>query len=168
MNLTNLPWVTIVTFLPLVGAFILLFQRREDANTLKQTALVFSVLTFIASLGFLFGGFKSELPGFQFHEQIAWIPAFNIGYEVGIDGISLLLVLLTTFITPLAILSSWKAITDRLKEYMIFLLILVTGLVGGFVGLDMFLVWVFWEGTLVPMYCLLGTGGGLGTVYAPL
>ncbi|HZY45485.1 MAG TPA: hypothetical protein VFF70_12120, partial [Anaerolineae bacterium] len=90
MDLTHFPLVTLVVFLPTIGALIVAFENKEDSNTLKQTALIVSLLTFVVSLGFVFGGFKAELSGFQFTEKYAWIPAFNINYEVGIDGISLL------------------------------------------------------------------------------
>lgn len=171
MNLTNLPLITIVTFLPLVGVIILLFQRREDTTTIKQTALVVSILTFIVSLLFVvkvgpIGGFDFNQAGFQHHELYPWITAFGINYEVGIDGISLLLVLLTTFLTPLAILSSYESIKDRVKEYYLFMLVLETGMLGVFVSLDLFLFYVFWEVTLVPMYFLIGIWGGPRRVYA--
>ncbi len=166
MNLTNLPMTTIVTFLPLVGVLILLFQPREDTTTLKQTALVVSILTFVASLGFVLGGFNFNTASFQFAEKYPWIAAFGINYEVGIDGISLLLVLLTTFLLPLTILSSWNSVKDRLKEYLVFMLILESGMLGVFVSLDLFLFYVFWEVTLVPMYFLVGIWGGPRRVYA--
>ncbi len=171
MNLTNLPLISIVTFLPLAGAIIILFLRREEENNIKQTAMATAVLTFIVSLLFVVrigpvGGFDLARAGFQYGEKVAWIPAFGINYEVGIDGISLLLLLLTTLLTPLAILSSWNSIKERQKEYMIFMLILETGMLGVFVSLDLFLFYVFWEITLVPMYFLIGIWGGPRRVYA--
>ena len=119
MNST-LPLITIVTFLPLVGVLILLFQRKDDADTLKRTALTVAAVVFVVSLLFVvqlgsIGGFDLNQPGYQYYEKYAWIPAFNINYEVGIDGLSLLLILLTTFLMPLAILSSWNSVKDRLK-----------------------------------------------------
>ncbi len=171
--MNSLPLITIITFLPLVGAIILLFQRKEDTTTIKQTALIVSVLTFIVSLLFVvrvgsLGGFDFNQAGFQYAEKYVWIPAFGINYEVGIDGLSLLLVLLTTFLTPLAILSSFEAIKDRVKEYYIFMLVLETGMVGVFVSLDLFLFYVFWEVTLVPMYFLIGIWGGPRRVYSAI
>jgi NADH-quinone oxidoreductase subunit M len=166
MNLTNLPLITIVTFLPLAGALILLFQRKTDTELLKQTALAATIITFLASLGFVAGGFDLNRSGFQFAEKYVWIAAFGINYEVGLDGISLLLVLLTTFLMPLTILSSWNSIKDRLKEYLVFMLILESGMLGVFVSLDLFLFYVFWEVTLVPMYFLIGIWGGPRRVYA--
>jgi NADH-quinone oxidoreductase subunit M len=168
MDLTHFPLISLVVFLPTIGALIVAFENKEDANTLKQTAMVVSVLTFIVSLGFVFGGFNRDLSGYQFTETYKWIPAFNINYEVGIDGISLLLVLLTTFLTPIAILSSWNSIKDRMKEYMVFLLFLETGMLGVFVSLDLFLFYVFWEVTLVPMYFLIGIWGGPRRIYAAI
>jgi NADH-quinone oxidoreductase subunit M len=168
MDLTHFPLISLVIFLPTIGALIVAFENKEDTNTLKQTAMIVSVLTFVVSLGFVFGGFDRNLSGFQFTEKYAWIPAFNINYEVGIDGISLLLVLLTTFLTPLAILSSWNAIKDRMKEYMVFLLFLETGMLGVFFSLDLFLFYVFWEVTLVPMYFLIGIWGGPRRIYAAI
>lgn len=159
MNST-LPLITIVTFLPLVGVLILLFQRKDDADLLKRTALTVAAVVFVVSLLFVvslgsIGGFDLQQPGYQYHEKVAWIPAFGINYEVGIDGLSLLLVLLTTFLMPLAILSSWNSVKDRLKEYLIFLLVLETGMLGVFVSLDLFLFYVFWEVVLIPMYFLI-------------
>ena len=166
MNLTHFPLISLVTFLPTIGALIVALQNKEDTNSLKQTALVVSILTFIVSLGFVVGGFDRTQAAYQFTEKYAWIPSFGINYEVGIDGISLLLVLLTTLLTPIAILSSWTSIKDRMKEYMVFLLILETGMLGVFVSLDLFLFYVFWEVTLVPMYFLIGIWGGPRRIYA--
>jgi NADH-quinone oxidoreductase subunit M len=172
MNST-LPLITIVTFLPLVGAALLLFQRKDDADTLKRTALTAAALVFGASLLFVvrigsIGGFDLTQAGFQYYEKRAWIETFQINYEVGIDGLSLLLVLLTTFLMPLAILSSWNSIQDRLKEYLIFMLVLETGMLGVFVSLDLFLFYVFWEIVLIPMYFLIGIWGGPRRVYAAI
>ena len=111
-------------------------------------------------------GFRTGDPGFQFYESQPWIPQIGVGYQVGLDGISLLLILLTTGLMPLAVLSSFNAITDRVKEYYIFLLLLEVGMLGVFVSLDLFLFYVFWEVTLVPMYFLIGIWGGKRRVYA--
>jgi len=168
MNLTGLPLVTLVTFFPLIGIVVLLFTPKDKAETIKRVAMVFSTLTFVLSLGLLFGGFDFNTPGFQFEENTPWIPAWGIHYHVGIDGISVLLVLLTTLLMPVAILSSWTAIRDRLKEYMIFMLLLEVAMVGVFVSLDLFLFYVFWEFSLVPMYFLIGIWGGPRRVYAAI
>jgi NADH-quinone oxidoreductase subunit M len=165
MNLQQLPLISIVTFLPLVGAVILLFVKKENADLIKRFTLVWTILTFVVSLGFLIG-FRIADPGFQFQESYPWIPQIGVGYQVGLDGINLLLILLTTGLMPLAILSSFNAITDRVKEYYIFLLLLEVGMLGVFVSLDLFLFYVFWEITLVPMYFLIGIWGGKRRVYA--
>jgi NADH-quinone oxidoreductase subunit M len=165
MNLQQLPLISIVTFLPLVGAVILFFVKRENTELIKRFTLVWTILTFVVSLGFVIG-FRTADPGFQFYESQPWIPQIGVGYQVGLDGINLLLILLTTGLMPLAVLSSFNAITDRVKEYYIFLLLLEVGMLGVFVSLDLFLFYVFWEVTLVPMYFLIGIWGGKRRVYA--
>ncbi|HLF25923.1 MAG TPA: NADH-quinone oxidoreductase subunit M [Anaerolineae bacterium] len=168
MDLTSFPLTTLVTFFPLLGIPILLLLRREQEEQIKRAALVVSAITFVLSLGFLVGGFDFNKAGFQFQENQPWIPAWGINYHVGVDGISILLVLLTTLLMPIAILSSWTAIHDRLREYMIFMLLLETAMVGVFVALDLFLFYVFWEFSLVPMYFLVGIWGGPRRVYAAI
>jgi NADH-quinone oxidoreductase subunit M len=165
MNLQQIPLISIVLFFPLVGAVILLFVKKEDTELIKRFTLVWTVLAFVLSLGFGVG-FRYGDPGFQFYESLPWIPQLGIGYQVGLDGISLLLIILTTGLMPLAVLSSFKAITERVKEYYIFLLLLEVGMLGVFVSLDLFLFYVFWEVTLVPMYFLIGIWGGKRRVYA--
>src|SRR5512136_2941822 len=165
MNLQQFPLISIVLFFPLVGAVFLFFVKKEDTELIKLFTLVWTILTFVLSLGFVLG-FRYGYPGFQFEESLPWIPQLGIGYQVGLDGISLLLIILTTGLMPLAVLSSYKAITDRVKEYYIFMLLLETGMLGVFVSLDLFLFYVFWEVTLVPMYFLIGIWGGKRRVYA--
>jgi NADH-quinone oxidoreductase subunit M len=165
MNLQQLPLISIVTFLPLVGAVILFFVKKENTELIKRFTLVWTILTFVVSLGLVIG-FRTDFPGFQFTESQPWIPQIGVGYQVGLDGINLLLILLTTGLMPLAILSSFNAINDRVKEYYIFLLLLEVGMLGVFVSLDLFLFYVFWEVTLVPMYFLIGIWGGKRRVYA--
>lgn len=142
---------------------MLLFLRNE--LLVKSTAFITTLLTFLFSLG-LFFGFDPSTPQMQFVEQVPWIEHYGISYFVGIDGISLLLVMLTTFLMPLAILASWQSITTRLREYMIFMLLLETGMLGVFVALDLFLFYVFWEAMLIPMYFLIGGWGGEQRIYA--
>ena len=168
MDLTRLPMTTLVTFFPLIGILVLLLLRKDQETAIKRVAMAFSTITFILSLGLLFGGFDFNKAGFQFVDNQPWIPAWDIRYHVGVDGISILLVLLTTLLMPIAILSSWTAIHDRLKEYMIFMLLLETAMVGVFVSLDLFLFYVFWEFSLVPMYFLIGIWGGPRRVYAAI
>ena len=168
MDLTGIPLVTIVTFFPLLGIPVLLLLRDDQEQAIKRVAMAFSTMAFILSLGLVFGGFDLQEAGFQFEEIAPWIPAWGINYHVAVDGISILLVLLTTLIMPIAILSSWTAIHDRLKPYMIFMLLLETAMLGVFVSLDLFLFYVFWEFSLVPMYFLIGIWGGPRRVYAAI
>jgi NADH-quinone oxidoreductase subunit M len=165
MNLQQLPLISIVLFFPVVGAVIVAFLKRDDTELIKRFTLAWTIIAFVLSLGFVIG-FRSADPGFQFYESYPWIPQLGIGYQVGLDGISLLLIILTTGLMPLAVLSSYKAVTDRLKEYYIFMLLLETGMLGVFFSLDLFLFYVFWEVTLVPMYFLIGIWGGKRRVYA--
>ncbi len=165
MNLQASHLVSIVTFFPLLGAVILFFVKKEDTELIKRIALVWTIIIFVLSLGFVIS-FQLGSTDFQFQEKTAWIPQLGIGYQVGIDGISLLLIILTTGLMPLAMLSSFNSITDRVKEYYIFMLLLEVGMLGVFVSLDLFLFYVFWEVTLVPMYFLIGIWGGKRRVYA--
>jgi NADH-quinone oxidoreductase subunit M len=154
-----------VTFVPLLGGLALVFVPRRHAALLKTAALLIALLVFALSLP-LYLGFDGESADFQFEEQRAWMPTLGVSYHVGIDGISVLLVLLTTFLTPLALASAWHAIEDRLKEFVITLLVLETGMLGVFVSLDLFLFYVFWEAMLIPMYFIIGVWGGANRVYA--
>ncbi|MBI1983331.1 MAG: NADH-quinone oxidoreductase subunit M [Acidobacteria bacterium] len=162
--LTNHP-LTLITFLPLAGALILLFMRRGAAGAIRWVTLAFSLLTFFLAIK-IFIDFSPNHPGMQFVEHFSWIDSPRIGYHVGIDGLSLLLILLTAFLTPLAVLASWTSITTRVKEFFLFLLVLETGMIGVFVSLDLFLFFVFWEAMLIPMYFLIGVWGHERRVYA--
>ncbi len=162
-----MPILTVTTFLPLVGLLIVLLTPREQEERIKQITLVTSVATFIISLGILLS-FDRSRAGFQLVESVPWIPAWGINYILGVDGISLLLVLLTTLLTPIALLSAWHAIETRVKEFNAFMLLLETGMVGTFLALDLFLFYIFWEFTLVPMYFLIGIWGGPRRVYAAI
>jgi len=160
-----IPLVSIVTFLPgLTGLALLLVPRRAE-GALRPAALVVAVVTFLLSLP-LYVGFDAELIGYQFEEQARWMPTLGVSYHVGIDGISLLLVLLTTFLMPLALASAWGSIEDRVKEFVATMLILETGMLGVFVSLDLFLFYVFWEAMLIPMYFIIGVWGGPNRIYA--
>jgi NADH-quinone oxidoreductase subunit M len=158
--------LTIVTFTPAVGAVLLLFYNRDHVRSIRAFAFIITILAFVFSLH-LVAHFDSRNPDFQFALKIPWIPSYGIDYSMGVDGISLFLVLLTTLLTPLAILASWS-IHDRLKEYFIFMLLLETGMIGVFVSLDLFLFYTFWEVMLVPMYFLIGVWGGERRVYAAI
>jgi NADH-quinone oxidoreductase subunit M len=156
--------VTLVTFAPLAGALLLVLLPRRDRD-IRVFSLVVSLLTFVLSLH-LPVYFHRAQGGFQYEIDKPWISAPNIHYHIGIDGISLWLVLLTTFLTPLCVLISWKSVHDRVKEFFIILLILETALIGVFISLDLFLFYFFWEATLIPMALLIGIFGHERKVYA--
>ncbi|HZQ67587.1 MAG TPA: NADH-quinone oxidoreductase subunit M [Terriglobales bacterium] len=156
--------LTLVTFIPMAGAlFLVMFPRRD--REIRGFALLVSLLTFVLSLH-LPAYFHRNQAGFQFELNVPWIPTPNIHYHMGVDGISMWLVVLTTFLTPLGVLISWKSIHDRVKEFFILFLILETALIGVFVSLDLFLFYFFWEATLIPMALLIGVWGHGRRVYA--
>src|SRR5437867_2748507 len=159
--------LSVVLFTPLVGALLLLLIPRESEQAHKIAGNIFGVLGFLVSLP-LVRWFKPEWGGFTLEETADWIPSIGAKYHLGIDGISLLLVMLTTFLGMIAILSSWSAIHQRTKEYYILLLLLQTGMIGVFVALDFFLFYVFWEVMLVPMYFLIGAWGSDRRLYAAI
>jgi NADH-quinone oxidoreductase subunit M len=161
-----MPILSLVTFLPLVGALLCLGIRRERVGALRGFALGVTVVTFLLSLH-LWVTFDAASPGMQFEESVPWIPRFGIAYRMGIDGLSLPLVLLTTFLMPVSVLASFS-ITDKVKEYMACLLLLEAGMLGVFVALDLILFYVFWEGMLIPMYFLIGVWGGPRRIYATI
>jgi len=152
------PILTVVTFLPIAGAIVLLFVDKDNHPALRTVALVFAIVEFILSLP-LFFLFDSGTHLMQFQEVVPWIRSYGITYHFGIDGISLLLVLLTTFLTVVCVLSAFSAIQTRVKEFMIAFLFLETGMIGALVSLDLVLFYVFWEVMLVPMYLLIGIWG---------
>ena len=156
--------VTLITFAPLAGALLLVLLPRRDRD-IRIFALVISLLTFVLSLH-LPVYFHRAQAGFQYEIDKSWISSPNIHYHIGVDGISLWLVLLTTFLTPLCVLISWKSVHDRVKEFFILLLILETALIGVFISLDLFLFYFFWEATLIPMALLIGVFGHDRKVYA--
>ncbi|MDH3674108.1 MAG: NADH-quinone oxidoreductase subunit M [Anaerolineae bacterium] len=157
--------LTLLIVVPILGAILVALLPRDRHDIIKWAALLISLLVLIISLP-LYLNFDSSQPGFQFEEIRPWIPSLNISYHVGIDGISLFLVLLTTFLTAISILSSWTAITDQLKEYMALMLLLEAAVVGVFVSLDLFLFVLFWEASLIPMALLIGRWGGERRIYA--
>jgi NADH-quinone oxidoreductase subunit M len=166
MSTTDLnDWIlTLVTFIPLGGATLLLFVPRRDRD-IRVFAFVTSLLAFILSLH-LPAHFQRGQSGFQFDVNRQWIASPNIHYHMGIDGFSMWLVLLTTFLTPLCVLISWNSVRDRVKEFFILLLIMETALIGVFTSLDLFLFYFFWEATLIPMALLIGVFGHERRVYA--
>jgi NADH-quinone oxidoreductase subunit M len=162
----NFPILSLVTFLPLLGAVLMIFIPKEKASLHRYFALTFALVTFIASLAiyFHFDGATAEP---QLVEKAGWL-GYGINYHLGVDGISLWLIMLTTFLMPIVILSSWTSIQKRVKEYLIFMLLLETGIIGVFVSLNLFLFYVFWEAMLIPMYFLIGVWGGARRIYATL
>ena len=166
MNTDHLsPYIlTLVTFVPLAGALLLMLLPRRDRD-IRIFSLVVSLLAFGLSLHLPVHLHRGQ-PGFQFEIDKAWISSPNIHYHMGIDGISVWLVVLTTFLTPLCVLISWKSVHDRVKEFFILLLILETALIGVFTSLDLFLFYFFWEATLIPMALLIGVFGHERRVYA--
>jgi NADH-quinone oxidoreductase subunit M len=158
--------LTIVTFTPAVGALLIMFFGRSQTQAIRTFALIVALLTFIFSLH-LIAHFDSNSAEFQFQMNVPWIPSFGINYQMGVDGISIFLILLTTLLTPLSILAS-HSIVDRPKEYFIFMLLLETGVIGVFSSLDLFLFYVFWEVMLIPMYFLIGVWGGERRIYAAM
>ena len=168
MNLLFHPLI-VTTFLPLTGVLILLFMKSEWKNAIRWVALVTSLVTFGVSLVML-SYFKIGEPGIQMEINQPWIQLSNwtISFHMGVDGLSILLVMLTTLLTPISILSTWSAVEERVKDFMIFFLLLEVGMVGVFLALDLFLFYIFWEFTLVPMYFLIGVWGGPRRMYAAI
>ena len=159
--------LTLVTFFPLVGVLILLFLKEEQRTAARWVALVTSLITFGISIAVLVQ-FNPQNPDLQMLINIPWIhvAGWTITYAMGVDGLSILLLLLTTLLTPISIISTWTAVQDRVKDFMIFFLLLEIGMVGVFLAQDLFLFYIFWEFTLVPMYFLIGIWGGPRRMYA--
>jgi NADH-quinone oxidoreductase subunit M len=167
MTISDVPILSIVTFSPLIGALLVAFAPSRHARSL---ALAASLFAWVVSLLLLIG-FDPNAPAgraFQFKEAVPWIPLFGIQYKVGIDGLSLILVVLTTTLSWISILASFAPIKDRIKEYMVSFLILEVGMIGVFVALDTFLFYIFWEVVLVPMYLIIGIWGGANRIYATI
>ena len=159
--------LTAVTLLPAAGGLLLALAPREREPLLRGGALAVSVLTLGLAVA-LYAGFDPGRADYQFVERVAWVPSLGIAWHVGVDGISLLLVLLTAFLTPIALASAWPAVADRTKEFVVTLLVLETGMLGVFVSLDLFLFFVFWEAMLIPMYLIIGVWGGPNRIYAAI
>lgn len=164
----DFPILSLLTFLPLIGAVFILMIRGDkkvaDRNA-RWAALYTSIFTFLLSL-YLLSGFDGTSAEFQFVEKQSWLPSLGINYHMGVDGISLFFVLLSTFLTPICILASWHAIENRVKEYMVAFLVLETFMVGTFCALDAVLFYVFFEGVLIPMFIIIGVWGGPRKVYS--
>jgi NADH-quinone oxidoreductase subunit M len=165
---TTFSWLTVIVFVPLAGAVVLfvagLLSRRARDSVWRWGALTVSAAAFVISLAML-TAFETGRPGFQLVERASWVGLLNFRYTVGVDGISLFLVLLTTFLMPLAILASWK-VERQVPAYMASMLVLETAMLGAFVALDLLLFFVFFEGLLFPMYLIIGAWGGERRVYA--
>ncbi|HQZ40811.1 MAG TPA: NADH-quinone oxidoreductase subunit M [Vicinamibacterales bacterium] len=168
--MTGLPMLSLAILLPVIGAILLLFVRNTDGakdGLIRNVTLAVSLVTFAVTLA-LWAGFDSAPAGesFQFIERHPWIPAFGIEYFMGIDGLSLMLIVLTGFLTPIALLTAWDSIGSRVKEFSIFMLVLEAAMIGVFCALDLFLFYVFWDILLIPMYFLIGIWGYDQRVYA--
>ncbi len=161
----HLPVLSIITFMPLVGVILILMINADNLKNIRNTALLTTTATFIFSVFILWFGFDQTVADFQFVEKTSWLGE-NISYHMGVDGISVLFVLLTTFLMPLVILTGWNTIKHRLKEYMIAFLILETFMIGVFCSLDIVLFYVFFEAGLIPMFMIIGVWGGANRVYA--
>ncbi|WP_224007717.1 NADH-quinone oxidoreductase subunit M [Aureimonas sp. SA4125] len=162
------PILSVVTFLPLVGVALIAITGDSDEaarTNIRRIALVTTVITFLVSL-LIWTGFDNSLAGFQMVEDVEWLGVGGIGYHMGVDGISMLFVILTTFLMPICILASWETIAARLKTYMIAFLLLETLVIGVFCALDIVLFYVFFEGSLIPMFLIIGVFGGKRRVYA--
>jgi len=159
--------LTLLTFFPLLGILVLFFIPSDNKNAQRWTALLASLVTFVLSLVVL-SNFHASDVSLQLVEKYNWITVagWNIQYHLGVDGLSILLVLLTAFLSPISILSTWTAVEERVKEFMIFFLLLEVGMMGVFLAQDLFLFYIFWEFTLVPMYFLIGIWGGPRRIYS--
>jgi len=159
--------LTLLVVLPLIGGLLVLLLGKGRDHLVKQVALGVAVATFMASIS-LWTGFDQTQAGFQFVERYSWLPDFGISYHVGLDGITLWLVLLTTFLTPIALLCSWESVDQRVREFSFFMLLLEAAMIGVFVSLDLFLFYVFWDAMLIPMYFLIGIWGYEQRLYAAI
>ena len=159
--------ISLILIIPIVGAVLVALVPRDQKELTRWLALLTALINLVISVPLYFN-FDVTAAGYQFEEFAAWIPSLNINYHVGLDGLSLFLVLLTTFLTAIAVLSSWTAITEAVKEYMALLLFLETAMLGVFVSLDLFLFYLFWEASLIPMALLIGRWGGERRVYAAI
>jgi len=165
MNPFNFPILSTTIFLPLIGSVIILLLN--NAKSIKVTAFITGIVTFAISLALYFN-FNQDTHLFQFGEFIPWIPSYNINYTLGVDGLTLFLILLTTILAPICVLCSWTAITERVKEFMFCILMMEAAMVGVFCSLDLILFYIFWEAMLIPMYLLIAIWGGPQKDYASI
>lgn len=167
MNSPGYPILSTLIFLPIIGALVILFLGRAQGTMIKWVALLVSIVAFILSVP-LFISFDKSTYFMQFVERHEWIPSWNIMYSLGLDGISILFVLLTTLITILCVLISWNSISTKVKEFYIAILVMEGAMIGVFSSLDFFLFYLFWEAMLIPMYLLIGVWGGPNRIYAAI
>ena len=160
-------YLSLILFTPLLGALIVSFVNKQNENAIRWIANIFALVGFVISVPLWFS-YNPQNPDFQFVERAIWIPSVGAEYFLGVDGFSTLLILLTTMMGSIAMLSSWNAITERVKEYYIFLLLLQTGMLGAFMSLDFLLFFLFWEVMLVPMYFLIGIWGSANRLYSAI
>jgi len=161
------PLLSSLVVLPLVGAVLALVVGRDRDALVRQLALGVSLVVFVVSI-VLWMRFDATSAEYQFVERYTWLPDFGISYHLGIDGISLLLVVLTTFLTPIALLCSWESVEERVREFSFFMLVLEAAMIGVFVSLDLFLFYLFWDAMLIPMYFLIGIWGYDRRIYAAI
>jgi NADH-quinone oxidoreductase subunit M len=169
-NVAGFPVLSLITFLPLIGCVVIMTVRGDEetiASNARWTALWTSLLVLALSL-VLWVQFDPTDPGFQFNEHVSWLPEYKVGYSMGVDGVSVLFVLLSTVLTPICILSAWEAIHTRVREFMMSFLILETMMVGMFCATDFVVFYIFFEGVLIPMYLIIGVWGGPRRVYAAM
>ena len=166
--MTNFPWLSVITFAPMIGVLFILLIRGNpevEAKNTRAVALWTSLITFAVSMG-IWVKFDNAIVGFQFEEKAVWMESLGLAYHLGVDGISMFFILLSTLLTVLCIAASWISITDRVKEYMISFLVLETLMIGMFSALDLILFYVFFEGVLIPMFLIIGVWGGPRRNYA--
>jgi len=166
--MTNFPWLSVITFAPMIGVLFILLIRGNpevEARNTRAVALWTSLITFAVSMG-IWVKFDNAIVGFQFEEKAVWMESLGLAYHLGVDGISMFFILLSTLLTVLCIAASWISITDRVKEYMISFLVLETLMIGMFSALDLVLFYVFFEGVLIPMFLIIGVWGGSRRNYA--
>jgi len=164
-NAIGLPILSTVIFLPIIGSFLILLIRRQNESLIKMTALILLIITFLLSFPLL-ANFDKSTHSMQFVERSEWIPAWNIQYFLGVDGISVLFVVLCALLGILCVLISWNAVTTKIKEFYISLLLIQGAMTGVFCSLDFFLFYIFWEAMLIPMFLIIGVWGGPKRVYA--
>jgi NADH-quinone oxidoreductase subunit M len=162
--MNGLPVLSLIVFTPLIGVLVLLFVPGTRLRLIRWVALLAAIGSFVFSLFLL--GYQPSGAEFQFREDLEWVPAFGMGYRLGVDGLSAVLVLLTTVLSAVAILYAWDTIKKSVKEFYISILLLMIGMLGVFVSLDLFLFYVFWEVSLIPMYLIIGIWGGPRRIYA--